>query len=385
MARRKLRRGTLGMVVKLALFVLALWAAGQAPWLAAEAPGPTPARKPDRVPAVSAAPAAPPAPRIPTVAIDPHSAWASAEACAATIATIVSQPRGDALRIASWNLHWFPNGRSGDQPSAAGGTDVEWMACAMASLRADVIAIQEVTTGPRGRTALLTLIERLDDLTSGKWREVLDECRGGRRQHVGFLYDSSRVTFADLHDVAALNPNAGACAGGLRPGVIGRLRSGTTELQLLTVHLDSGGTARDYNNRLKSIRRMTEAFPSRSVGPLLALGDFNTMGCGECELPADVAEEVLQLENLLTPAGYAFVHTDTNAPTCSEHFGGKPQLLDRAVTNLPAMHVKLEMAGLCAELACRRPRTTSAALSRLSDHCPIVVELTRAEPAPHAR
>lgn len=378
MARRKARGGGLSTVAWLSLVALSLWALGQAPWLAAETPSPPSIGHVERGPAVTPAPTAPPATpatRAPTVPIDPHSAWASAEACAATIKSLVTHPRADALRVASWNLHWFPNGRSGDHPSTAGGTDVEWMACAMASLRADVIAIQEVTTGPSARGSLLTLIDRLDVLTGGTWREVLDQCRGSRRQHVGFLYDASRVTFSDLRDVAELNPNAGACTGGLRPGVTGRLRFGDTELQLLTVHLDSGSTARDYNNRLTSVRRLTASFPSHATTPVLAIGDFNTMGCSECDLPADVEEEVTQLNRVFDPAGYRLINSRTEAPACSEHYDGKPQLLDRAATTLPADRVTFEMAGLCAELSCQRPRTTSPALSRLSDHCPIVVEV----------
>lgn len=353
----------------------ALWAAGRAQWLAAdETIAPVNRQPTDDANSTAASKKA--TKRTPTVALDPQSAWASSASCTATIQAALAQPRSAGLRIASWNLHWFPNGRSGDELSAAGGTDVEWMACAMASLRADVIAVQEVTTGPTGRAALLRLIDRLAEITGGHWREYLDDCSGGRRQHLGLLYDASRVTMAELHDVAELNPHKGACAGGLRPGVSGRLRAGRIELQLTTLHLDSGETPRDYNNRLRSIRQFATSQRAPDSLPSIALGDFNTMGCSSCELPADVEEEVTQLGRLLTPAGYRFVEADAGTVTCSEHYEGIAQLLDRAVTTLPAARVRLEMAGLCAELTCKRPRTTSAALSRLSDHCPIVVEVS---------
>jgi endonuclease/exonuclease/phosphatase family metal-dependent hydrolase len=376
MGKRTGPRGNTFAVALAVLLLVVVWIGGHAPWLAAEAPVHLAQPTAQSVtPPMATQPIAEHAHRTPTVPIDPHSAWASAEACAATIGSLTAQPRGDALRIASWNLHWFPDGRAG-QPSAAGGTDVAWMACAMASLRADVIAIQEVTSGPRGRTALLQLIDQLDQLTDGQWREYLDECNGGSRQHLGFLYDSARVTFTELHDVAELNPNRGACAGGLRPGASGQLRFRNIALQLITVHLDSGNTTRDYNNRLTSIRRLVATFGSRTTDtPVLALGDFNTMGCSECTLPADVEEEVTQLDSLLRPAGYHAVESHSELHPCSEHYAGKPQLLDRAVTTLPTARVNFEMAGLCAALACQRPRTTSPALSRLSDHCPIVVEV----------
>lgn len=312
--------------------------------------------------------------RIPTVAVDPHSPWASRQACEAAIGAIVAQPRARALRIASWNLHWFPDGRGGGKPNAEGGTDIAWLACAITSLRADVVAIQEVTTGVRGRTAMLSLIERLDALTPGaRFAVYLDDCPDDGRQHLGWLYDQARVQLDHLRDMAELNAYGGACAKRLRPGVAGRLhdlRGASDDIDLITVHLDSGSTERDYRNRLKSMRRLSEALPAQ--GAHLVIGDFNTMGCAECRPVIDVDTEVAAIEQLLSSRAYRFVRAVAGQPVCSEHFEGRPQWLDRAVGNVDAT---VQAAGLCAELRCQRPRTTSLALSSLSDHCPIVVEL----------
>lgn len=391
MARRRLRKtnplrplGTRGVIAL--LVVLALWVTGRAPWSSADSRTKTPpAPTTTPPPTPTTAPVPPPTPnpdaqgekpeRIPTVALSPQSLWSSPEACEAAIASVVAQPRDNILRIASWNLHWFPDARS-DEPSKAGGTDVRWMACAMASLRADVIAVQEVVTHQRGRAALSRLIERLDHHTGGRFRFEGDECPDDRRQHVGFLVNEARVRMDAFRSVAELNPYGSACARRLRPGLIGRITQGTLQLDVLTVHLDSGNEGRDYEHRLQGLRRITEEFPATRATPLLALGDFNTMGCEDCDPVRSADDESADLHAIVTRGAYEAVAAKDNRPLCSEHFEGRAQLLDRAITTLPSSRVAMEAAGLCAELACQRPRTTSPALSRLSDHCPIVVSIS---------
>lgn len=245
----------------------------------------------------------------------------------------------------------------------------------MASLRADVIAVQEVTTAPAGRRALLTLLERLDQLTAGSWRFYLDDCADDGRQHLGFLYNTTRVHFDNPRSVAELNAYGSKCAKRLRPGVFGRVHVGSADIDLITVHLDSGSTARDYNNRLKSLRTLVHTFGGNATIPILTLGDFNTMGCTDCDPEADAIHETEQIEAILRGSPHHLVDSDSSAPNCSEHYAGQAQWLDRAVTTLPKERARFEMAGLCAELACQRPRTTSQALARLSDHCPIVIEV----------
>jgi len=365
------------------LVLLALWAVGRAPWLSADSRTPPPATRHDSLPGSGhAQPGTPPnetkpqtRERIPTVALDHDSLWSSPEACEATIPTLLAEPRTASLRIASWNLHWFPDARS-DEPSKAGGTDVLWMACAMASLKADAIAVQEVVTHLRGRVAMAKLVERLDQLTGGRWRFEADECPDDRRQHVGFLVNDARVTLSKVRSVPELNPYGSACARRLRPGLVARLTQGSLHLDVLTVHLDSGDEGRDYTHRLEGIRRITELFRAPRPTPLLALGDFNTMGCEDCEPKKSADDEAAELEDIVTRGAYRSVASANQQPLCSEHFEGRAQLLDRAITTLPHARVSLEPAGLCAELACQRPRTTSPALSRLSDHCPIVVTVS---------
>ena len=381
MARRRPRGISLlrpSRVVAL-LVLLTLWAAGRASWLSADSRTSPPPAQHETVPRPAQTQPSETKPpdreRVPTVALDRGSLWASPEACEAGIATVLGEPRAPGVRIASWNLHWFPDARS-DEPSKAGGTDVLWMACAMASLKADVIAVQEVVTHQRGRVAMAKLVERLDQLTAGRWRFEGDECPDDRRQHVGFLVNDARATLGEGRSVPELNPYGSACARRLRPGLVARVTQGSLQLDVLTVHLDSGVEGRDYTHRLEGIRRITELFRAPRPMPLLALGDFNTMGCEDCEPKKSAPDEAAELEDIVTRGAYRSVASAAQQPLCSHHFEGRAQLLDRAITTLPAARVSLEPAGLCAELACQRPRTTSLALSRLSDHCPIVFTLS---------
>jgi hypothetical protein len=119
-----------------------------------------------------------------------------------------SRPRGP--RIGTWNLRWFPRGTArGNDPERR--TDVAWLACAIAELDVDVLAVQEVLDDPEARSAALALTARLDRLTGGRFKLGLDECKGSGRQHVGFLWNSKVVDIEQIEPLAALNPGKSAC------------------------------------------------------------------------------------------------------------------------------------------------------------------------------
>jgi endonuclease/exonuclease/phosphatase family metal-dependent hydrolase len=284
-------------------------------------------------------------------------------------------------RIGSWNIRWFPFGtKDGSDPERR--TDLRWLACAIASLDVDVLAVQEMVQNPEGRGALLDLLADLDARTSGHWRAELDECPGSGRQHVGFLFDTSRVQVSEVSEVAALNPGRSACDRNLRPGFGLRARfSGGADVELVSVHLDSGITARDFANRRRSVARIADVHAvlrTRAGGPeLLVLGDFNSMGCKDCVPSVDAETEIsgldaelapMEMQRLPLPRGHA----------CTQYQRGRPGVLDHVVApvqgGLPA---RVEVYGPCRDLGCMEPPRGQhpEALERLSDHCPLVVEL----------
>lgn len=297
------------------------------------------------------------------------SPWASAQACEAALAARGERPTASAPAIATWNIRWFPDGRAG-APEEGGGTDVPWLACAVALLDVDVLAVQELVMGLRGRAALLDLLDRLGTLTGGEWQMHLDDCPDDGRQHVGFLWNSERVTVTNARTVPSINPGRSACYHRLRPGVAAQMSfAGGVTFEALVVHLDSGTESRDHGNRRASVRNIAEFFEGDA--PVVALGDFNTMGCRRCDPQQDGAEELATMVAVLEPGGIERVVPDH---ACSEHYRGRAVLLDHVFTRgLPA--ARLETHGICGALACARLPRDAAAYARLSDHCPLVLRL----------
>ena len=296
--------------------------------------------------------------------------WRSGTACAGT-----EPPEREAgrARIASWNLHWFPDGSSrGPQDKA---TDESWMACAISSLGVDVIAVQEVLLHDQGRRALDRMMVRLNERTGGSWESHLDGCPNDRRQHVGFLVDTSRVSVERVRQLDDVNP-LGACTGRLRPGLAADLRFvDGLELALVTVHLDSGTGSRDRAHRTQSIDRLAAGAAGLGRDEVLVVGDFNTMGDDETE--AD--EELAALDARFAAAGLARIEGEV---PCTEIYRRRGSLLDHAIATAGLRTAaRLEVDGPCAPLGCRVPRGAHpSALSRLSDHCPLIVDLPSSAP-----
>ena len=123
-----------------------------------------------------------------------ETAFTSPAGCAALLAGggRLSRASGKA-RFASWNLHWFPDG---DSQQREPGIDVRWMACTLAWLNADVVAIQEVKQTPKAVQALATLLSELNRLSGARYVARLDDCGGSVPQHVGLIWNEARATAA---------------------------------------------------------------------------------------------------------------------------------------------------------------------------------------------
>jgi endonuclease/exonuclease/phosphatase family metal-dependent hydrolase len=308
----------------------------------------------------------------------------SPEACQKSWATrsqSVSEARARrGPRIGTWNVRWFPLG-SDDGKNLAEHTDVAWLACAIAHLDVDVLAVQEFLDNVEARNAQRELIEKLDALTGGRHRIELDECAGGRRQHVGLLWDETRVTLDDVRSIAALNPKGSMCAASLRPGLGAHARfADGSDLHVISVHLDSGIEARDFEHRASSVRALGSLVPALRArdGDVLVLGDYNAMGCSQCAPAVTANDELAQLDGTL---GALALHRLEHAlgNRCTHYYRGHAGLLDFAVATTPLKqrveHVRA--SGVCEALACERPKRGESPLAwdRLSDHCPLVVQL----------
>jgi endonuclease/exonuclease/phosphatase family metal-dependent hydrolase len=253
---------------------------------------------------------------------------------------------------------------------------------------ADLVALQEILDHPPARQELAILTSALDQLTGGNWENDLHECGPAQSQHVGFLWDSSRIQLENHADIGELNgafTGGSACASNLRPG---RYATATSQqqdgvdFQIISVHLDSGRTDRDYQNRSRSFAAIPDLELDGNPifqrdSDVLVVGDFNTMGRGEPpEIPAD--EEIESLDDSLTTAFARRLPT----PRCSEYFGGKAGLLDHFVASQAMQEAGLvaRVTGYCAVNQCADiSGSMPAAYEQLSDHCPVILDIHDAD------
>lgn len=316
---------------------------------------------------------------------DAADAFRSADDCRTLLrqGARVSRSSGTA-RIASWNVRWFPDGVAGEVADSSLATDIEWMACALAWMNVDAVALAEVKSKPRSLPALEQLVARLDALTAGKHSIRIDDCPDESGQHVAWLLNEQRVNATDWQMHAPINPNGEACSGQLRPGLGVRLRFiGGLDLHAIAVHFKSGVLPRDLALRRASfdgLERVLGSVTSRTGdADVLVAGDFNTMGCKTCTAVTRSAAESSWLDNRLR----AFRPSARRVPSdlgCSLYYQGQPSLLDHflvtsAMREAPSDNLA-SVYGHCRSFACDVPSDAEpAASTRLSDHCPIVLTL----------
>lgn len=298
---------------------------------------------------------------IPTTDEQEAQVWGSPEGCEQALADNARMAKpAETLRLASWNIRWFPKGCSQGETCTENATDIEWLACTIAWMGADVVAVQEILDHPPARQELAALTQALDTLTGGSWDNDLHECGAAESQHVGFLWNSARVQLGNHADVGPLNgafTGESACAANLRPGryarAASRQRNGA-DFQIISVHLDSGRADRDYQNRSRSYAAIPELTVNgnpilQTDADVLVVGDFNTMGRGE---PPEItaAEEIEALDDSL---GTSYSRR-VASPLCSEYFEGKAGLLDHFVTSQAMQEAGLtaRVTGYCAIQQC---------------------------------
>lgn len=314
----------------------------------------------------------------------PTSVWSGPDDCTRALASGTAPRAPGVARFMSYNLRWFPDGvpgkRAGEHP-----TDIEWLACAIAASRVDVVLLQEIKTTPRGRQALDTLVAALNRHTGGSYEVRLDPCPIETSQHVGLLYDAARTRASHFQTYARVNPHGQPCRDQLRPGFGGYFEfPGGLDLHVVSVHLKSGPQRRDHELRLRSLAAfedvVAQANSARIDDDVLVGGDLNTMGCRHCS-PAISASDELELFRARLAEGSPPASLVASRQSCSEYHAGAGVLLDHFVVfgslGRGPSAARSEVLGFCADVSCRpffsrRPPTAYLALS---DHCPVVFEL----------
>jgi endonuclease/exonuclease/phosphatase family metal-dependent hydrolase len=309
------------------------------------------------------------------------SPWTSPEACESAVAKGRLAPRRKgAARVVAWNVRWFPDGVMPTPGAVKKPTNIDWLACSVAWLDADVIALEEVLNHPDAKLAMDKLVARLNVLTGGDWHADVDPCPQPRAQHQGLLYDANKTTVTTPH---RFDWRPGDwCNLSVRPAWTGYVKTTSgLDFHLAAVHTKSGVDARSFGLRQETLARLPElvADTQNSVADsdVIVAGDFNTMGSTAAGAPVTPEEEIGQLDAEIAPSGFSRVPADS---TCSEYSGSRRHLLDHFLTSGSMKEVpstaKTIVSGYCAALACgAMPSTAPRAHTEISDHCPVVLDL----------
>ena len=311
--------------------------------------------------------------------------WTGDEDCDALVKPV--DPSSRPPRVGTWNIRYFPDSQEGPQSDADEATDVPWLACAITSLGVDVLAVQEFKTTPEALEKQRELIDLLNSRTGGDWNIELAGCEPTEVQHPGFLYDAARVTGQHFREVPLLNPRA-ECSNVASPGFAGYFAiNGGPDFHFVSVHYESGTGPSAVEGRTHAVSVMpdvaAEAQTLVADTDVLFAGDFNTSGCDECS-PVLTSEEeittvVAQFDEPTHP-----LRLIGASEGCSREDGDNTFLLDHfaaadAMQEVPTDGVAT-VSGICDEINCGRLRNWHEdARKRLSDHCPLTLDLSASD------
>jgi hypothetical protein len=178
--------------------------------------------------------------------------WTSQQACMqqVTAGRRAAPTSPDKLRVGSWNIRWFPDE-----------TNVQWLACTIAWMNVDVLALIEIRDTQDAKDAMARVLLLLESLTQAPWAVDLHQCGPSNMQHVGFLWNTTRATLSDQSDMWAFNARGTAtgnpCAGNLRPGRYAYVKGAGSgvDFHAISAHLKSGSTGAARAERLAVFER----------------------------------------------------------------------------------------------------------------------------------
>lgn len=301
--------------------------------------------------------------------------WSSRAECEAVVNTGNRMPKeSDKLRVATWNIRFFPDG---NMDMSRSDTDLAWLSCAIAWMNADIIALQEIRDTAEAKQAWESVLDGLEAYTGSEWAVDLQDCGALSVQHVGFLWNTDRLTLTDAEDLWQFNGKAGngddPCTGSLRPGRYGYVKSaGGLDFHIISVHSDSGTNESDFTHRRAVVERIDSAVtPYLSEdSDVIILGDWNTMGTSSLS-----AEDEIEL--MKNSINLVFLKA---VPECSEYYRGHAGLLDHIMVSKNMSELETSSAtaiGYCSSISCDRldPDDMPLAYRSLSDHCPLFVDI----------
>lgn len=314
--------------------------------------------------------------------VTPHdaTAWSSREDCQNLVADRAETSRPP--RVATWNIRYFPDSVEEEQSDADEATDVPWVACAIASLDVDVLVVQEIKNSEAGLAKQQELIQELNELTGGSWRIEVDQCAPAEVQHPGFVFDENRVRAEAFREISAMSPDP-VCSNHISPGFGGYFSiDGGPDFHLIAVHAATGSSEKSYGERLFTVDSMAavtaDAIAMNGDTDVVFAGDFNTVGCEECDPPLSRDEEIAKIAQAASEMASP-LRLLAATEQCTRFAEDSP-LIDHVLVSADmtevAANAEARVGGICEETSCgRQLNWLEDAYDRLSDHCPVVVDL----------
>lgn len=312
------------------------------------------------------------------------SPWASRDECERALeGRQRGTPASGLARIGTWNVRYFPDGTESGEDTALR-QDLDWLACSIALLDVDVLAVQEFKATPRARALSTQLLDSLNRRTGRSYALELAHCESQAAPRPGLVYDRARSTVTAF-ETAANSGSGERCSSSETPSFAAYVSvSGGPDFHAIVVHAPAGNERGGHGKRHASLQALNELTQrlvlSNGERDVVVMGDFNTSGCKDCNPAIDSATETRALADRVAEFHTPLRLVPANG-TCSFVLDNQPMLLDhflvaKSMVEAPASVTAL-VSGYCAAAQCKDVLQTPKAEKRLSDHCPILLELPR--------
>jgi len=265
------------------------------------------------------------------------------------------------LRVGTYNIRRFGKEQ----------TDMKRLAAIVKDADPDVLGLQEVMDVARVRDLAASL-----STSTRHYTFVLTKCSGKSAMHVGYLYDTGRVTLESTREYPELDPEGPDRCGDERSGLAAKFtaRRSHRAFQLLVLHMTAGGERSKQTKRREQWKRAHQiAAALAKDSPVAILGDTNSTGF----LDDRYGERTF----ILDEAKKAGLEVTSSELGCTEYFQPEnqpltPSLLDHFVASPGlAQSRSVKVHGFCAALACKPTTTAPNDYTTVSDHCPVTMDL----------
>lgn len=210
----------------------------------------------------------------------------------------------------------------------------------------------------------------------------ISRCGGEHNQHLGFVYNKSKVDLLSFNeDLSASDPggNGGGCNSGSRPLGIALFEIKATKQRFygITVHLKSGGATDAQQKRAKqfdAIKNVINDLKAKSnVKEFYFAGDMNT---------TEYLSKGADYKNLTkTVSSLGMIDVTANVGCSAYWWGGtddkveEPSLLDHIVVTPGLLKVaqNAQVGAHCKAVSCKSASVSSLGVTygKVSDHCPV--------------